>query len=212
MTINSPIIIGITGASASGKSSLAKNIISEINNHKNGKKVLSIGEDSYYKSFDELSFEEKKQINYDHPDSFDHKLFAFQLEQILSGKIVDLPTYDYVEYKRSSETIKTNGEYKVIILEGIQLFHDEKMRNLMDIKIFMDTPPDISLVRRIKRDIKERGRTLDYVLNQYETCVRPMYIKFIEPTKKYSDICVLRGGENKIAIEMIKSKINELIS
>jgi uridine kinase len=203
---NKTIIIGISGASASGKSLLSNTIVNELGSQN----VIVISEDSYYKNRTNLSFEERAKINYDHPDAFDHDLLCEHLEQLQQGKTVQIPVYDFSNHLRSPDT-KTIGQYAIIVLEGILLFADPNVRSMMDMRIFMDTPLDICLIRRLKRDIHERGRDIDSVLTQYEETVRPMYLQFIEPSKKYADIIVPRGGENRIAIEIIQAKMRELL-
>ncbi|OGO91187.1 MAG: uridine kinase [Coxiella sp. RIFCSPHIGHO2_12_FULL_42_15] len=203
---NNVIIIGIAGPSASGKSLLANTIVSELGSDK----VVVISEDSYYKDLTEVDFEERQQINYDHPDALDHNLLFQHLLQLQQGKIVNVPIYDYANHQRSKETQKI-GQHHIIVLEGILLFVEKKLRELMDIRIFMDTPLDICLVRRLVRDTVERSRSLDSVLTQYQQTVRPMYLQFIEPSKRYADIIVPRGGENRIAIDMIQAKMRELL-
>jgi uridine kinase len=200
------IIIGISGASASGKSLLANTIVSELSSEQ----VVVIPEDSYYKDHPEFSPEERAKINFDHPDAFDHDLLCKHLELLQQGKSIEVPRYDFAQHRRSSETQKISQQ-SIVILEGILLFAEKKLRELMDIRIFMDTALDICLVRRIRRDVIQRHRTFESVLLQYETTVRPMYMQFIEPSKRYADIIVPRGGENRIAIDMIKAKMRELL-
>lgn len=200
------IIIGISGASASGKSLLAKTIIEELGS----KQVAIISEDSYYKNFPDMPFEERTKINYDHPDAFEHELLYQHLQQLQEGKTVQVPIHNHAEYLRAEQT-RTVGQHTIIVLEGVLLFVEPKLRELMDIRIYMDTPLDICLIRRIKRDIVERKRSVESVLNQYEQTVRPMYLQFIEPSKKHADIIVPRGGENRIAIDVIKAKMKEML-
>lgn len=201
------MIIGITGPSASGKSLLANTIVRELGSDQ----VVVIHEDSYYKDRKDISFEERTKINYDHPDSFDHELFAQHLKALQNGETVSIPQYDFTQHVRSSE-VKVTGKHTILVLEGILLFFEPKIREMMDIRIFMDTPLDICLVRRLKRDILERKRSITSVLQQYDDTVRPSYFQFIEPSKRYADIIVPRGGENRIAIEMIKAKMRELLA
>lgn len=200
------IIIGISGASASGKSLLANTIVNELGSDQ----VVVISEDSYYKDHSNIPFEERAKINYDHPDSLDHELLIEHLQELQEGKFVDVPTYNHSQHTRDKERRKV-GQHSIIVLEGILLFVDPKLRELMDIRIFMETALDICLIRRLKRDIKERGRSLDSVLKQYEETVRPMFLQFIDPSKRYADIIVPRGGGNRIAIDMIKAKMRELL-
>lgn len=200
------IIIGISGATASGKSLLANTIVNELGSDR----VIVISEDSYYKDHSNIPFEQRATINYDHPDSLDHELLHQHLLQLQAGKSVNVPIYDYSLHVREKQT-RAIGQHSIIVLEGILLFVEKELRELMDIRIFMETALDICLMRRLKRDIKERGRSLDAVLKQYEDTVRPMYLQFIEPAKRYADIIVPRGGENRIAIDMIKAKMRELL-
>ncbi len=201
------IIIGISGASASGKSLLANTIVKELGSEL----VAVISEDSYYKDQSHIPFEQRETTNYDHPDSLDHSLLHQHLCLLQAGKTVQVPKYNHALHARIEET-KTVGKHAIIVLEGILLFVEPALRKLMDIRIFMDTPLDICLTRRLKRDVIERNRTFNSVLEQYETTVRPMYLQFIEPSKRYADIIVPRGGENRIAIDMIKAKMKELLA
>ena len=207
MTHTSPIIIGISGASASGKSLLANTIVNELGSDQ----VVVISEDSYYRDRNNIPFEERARINYDHPDSLDHDLLRQQLTELQAGKAVDIPVYNHSMHLRESRT-RTIGQHTIIVLEGILLFVEKELRDLMNIRIFMETALDICLIRRLKRDISERGRSLDSVLAQYEETVRPMYLQFIEPSKRYADLIVPRGGGNRIAIDMIKAKMRELLA
>jgi len=200
------IIIGISGASASGKSLLANTIVNELGSSQ----VVVISEDSYYKDHSDIPFEERANINYDHPNSIDHELLCQHLMELQTGKSVHVPVYNHAQHIRSKET-REIGQHTIIVLEGILLFAEPHLRDLMDIRIFMDTALDTCLIRRLKRDVKERNRTLDSVLKQYEETVRPMYLQFIEPSKRHADIIIPRGGANRIAIEMIKAKMRELL-
>lgn len=207
MTTDKVIIIGISGPSASGKSLLAKTIVNEIGSDQ----VVVIPEDSYYKNLDHLSMEERSKTNFDHPDAFDHQLLLDQLQMLKRGESINVPQYDFTEHKRKNESQKV-GKHRIIILEGILLFVDEALRRELDIKIFMDTALDICLLRRLRRDIIERERSLESVMEQYQNTVRPMYFQFIEPSKRYADVIIPRGGENRIAIDMIKAKMRELLT
>lgn len=201
------IIIGIAGPSASGKSLLANTIVNELGSDQ----VVVISEDSYYKDNSHLLLEEREKINYDHPDAFDHELLIEHLRQLQQKKSVEIPIYSHSKHIRLQET-RFIGSHTIIILEGILLFSEESLRDLMDIRIFMSAPLDVCLIRRLKRDVAERQRSLDSVLEQYETTVRPMYLQFIEPSSRYADLIVPRGGENRIAIEMIQAKMRELLA
>ncbi|EKD72867.1 MAG: hypothetical protein ACD_45C00557G0002 [uncultured bacterium] len=200
------IIIGISGASASGKSLLASTIVNELGSDQ----VVVISEDSYYKDHSNIPLEERAKINYDHPNSLDHELLYQHLLQLQAGQPVEVPIYSHSMHIREKETRKI-GQHTIIVLEGILLFVEKQLRELMDIRIFMETALDICLIRRMKRDMNERHRSLDSVITQYEETVRPMYLQFIEPSKRYADIIVPRGGGNRIAIDMIKAKMRELL-
>ncbi len=201
-----PIIIGIAGPSASGKSLLAHTLVEELGSNQ----VVIISEDSYYKDRSHLSVEQREKINYDHPDALDHDLLCQQLQQLQMGHSVQIPVYDHTQHTRSPQTREV-GQHAIIVLEGILLLAEAKVRELLDISIFMDTPLDMCLLRRLRRDVKERGRDVECVLDQYEATVRPMYLQFIEPCKRYADIIVPHGGKNRIAIEVIKSQMREML-
>jgi uridine kinase len=206
VTHKKSIIIGISGASASGKSLLANTIVNELGSDQ----VVVISEDSYYKDHSTIPFEERTNINYDHPNAIDHELLNQHLMQLQQGETIEVPIYSHALHTREKST-RTIGNHTIIVLEGILLFVAKELRELMDIRIFMETALDICLIRRLKRDMKERGRSLDAVLKQYEETVRPMYLQFIEPSKRYADIIVPRGGGNRIAIDMIKAKMREML-
>jgi uridine kinase len=201
------MIIGIAGPSASGKSLLANTIVNELGSDQ----VVVISEDSYYKDNRHLTIAEREKINYDHPEAFDHELLCEHLLLLQQGQAVQIPIYSHSEHLRSSET-RYIGQHTIIVLEGILLFADKKLRELMDIRIFMSAPLDVCLSRRLMRDVVERHRSFESVLQQYEATVRPMYLQFIEPSSRYADLIVPRGGENRIAIDMIKAKMRELLS
>ena len=203
---NRTIIIGIAGASGSGKSLLSKTIINELGSDQ----VAVISEDAYYKDLSHLTLEERAKVNFDHPEAFDHDLMVEHLIKLQKGETIEVPTYDFTTHSRAKETRKI-GKHAIIVVEGILIFVDPKLRDQMDVQIFMGTELDICLIRRLKRDIVERGRSIDSVLIQYETTVRPMYWQFIEPCKRYADIIVPHGGQNRIAIEMIKAKMREML-
>jgi uridine kinase len=203
----STIIIGISGPSASGKSLLSNTIVNELGSEQ----VAVITEDSYYKDHSDIDVALRSKINYDHPEAFDHDLLHKHLLALQAGQTVQVPVYNHATHTRESHTREV-GQHTIIVLEGIMLFAEEHLRKLMDIRIFMDTPLDICLIRRLMRDIVERARSLESVLEQYEKTVRPMYLQFIEPSKRYADIIVPRGGENRIAIDLIKAKMKELLN
>ncbi len=201
------ILMGIAGASGSGKTLVSQNLFDALGTNK----VVIIQEDSYYKDLAHLPLEERAKINFDHPDAFDHGLLIEHCHKLLNGESIELPLYDYAIHSRKPET-RHVGPHQVVILEGILVLAIPGVRDLMDIKIFVDTDPDICLIRRLKRDIKERGRTLDSVLTQYQKTVRPMFLQFIEPSKRYADIIIPRGGKNLVAIDIVKSKIEKLLA
>lgn len=201
------IFIGISGASASGKSLLAKTIYDELGSDQ----VVVIHEDSYYKDQSDIPFEKRVLTNYDHPNAFDHPLLRDHMDALEEGKTVNIPVYDFATHNRSPDT-ETVGKHTIVVLEGIMLFASREILSKLDIKIFMDAPLDICLLRRLRRDIILRNRTMESVLEQYETTVRPMYMQFIEPAKRHADIIIPRGGENRIAIEVIKAKMKELLA
>lgn len=187
-------IVGISGASASGKSLIASTLYRELREQVGDHNIGVIPEDCYYKDQTEIPMEERLKVNYDHPNSMDHSLLYEHLKSLKSGQAVEIPQYDYVAHTRKQKTI-TFKPKKVIIIEGILLLTDKRLRGEMDFSIFVDTPLDICLMRRIKRDVNERGRTLDSVIDQYNKTVRPMFLQFIEPSKQYADIIVPRGGK-----------------
>ncbi len=203
----SGILMGIAGASGSGKTLVANTLYQTLGSEK----VAIIQEDSYYRDLADMPFTERAGVNYDHPDAFDHGLLIEHCHRLLNGETVYLPQYDYTTHSRKAET-RTIGPHQVIILEGILVLAIPGLRDLMDIKIYVDTDPDICLIRRLQRDIKERGRTLESVLKQYEETVRPMYLQFIEPSKRYADIIIPRGGKNLVAIDIVRSKIEQLLA
>jgi len=207
---NQCVIIGIAGASASGKSLIASTIYNELRAKVGDHQIGVITEDCYYKDQSHLSMEERVKTNYDHPNALDHNLLCEHLELLIDGKAVDVPEYSYTEHTRTEDTIQITPK-KVIILEGILLLTEPRLRKLMHATIFMDTPLDICLLRRVKRDVEDRGRTMGSVLTQYQKTVRPMFLQFIEPSKQYADIIVPRGGKNRIAIDVLKAHIAKLL-
>ncbi|HBK4956750.1 uridine kinase [Enterococcus faecium] len=207
MTKSKPIIIGVTGGSGSGKTSVRRAIFNNFPDHS----IMMLEQDSYYKDQSHLSFEERLNTNYDHPFAFDNDLLIQHVGDLLNYKAIEKPVYDYVAHTRSQATIIQEPK-EVIILEGILILEDERLRDLMDIKVYVDTDDDIRIIRRIKRDMEERGRTLDSVIEQYLTVVKPMYHQFIEPTKRYADIIVPEGGENHVAIDLITTKVASFLN
>ena len=202
-----PVIIGIAGGSASGKTSVAE-ILRDAYDGNNS--VTIIRQDDYYKDQSHMPFEERLKTNYDHPFAFDNDLLIDQLNKLIEGYSIEKPTYDYANHTRSSVT-ETISPRDVIILEGLFVLQDEAIRNMLDMKIFIDTDADIRFIRRLKRDVKERARTLESVCQQYMTTVRVMHNAFVEPSKKYADIIIPEGSHNTVAIDLLMTKISSII-
>jgi len=195
------LVIGIAGGTGSGKTTLMKNIIDSY-----ADQVTVLSHDNYYKRRDELTYEQRCLINYDEPDALETDLMAVHLDKLRQGQAIDCPVYDFTQHNRSDETVRIVPK-SVIIVEGILIFENKPLRDLMDIKIFVDTDADVRLCRRIKRDVNKRGRTLESVLMQYQTTVKPMHEKYVEPSKKHADIVVPEGGKNLVALDMIMGRI-----
>ena len=195
------LVIGIAGGTGSGKTTLMKNLIQRF-----GNVITVLSHDNYYRRHDELPYEERCKLNYDEPTAFDTGLMVYHLSELRRGVAVDCPVYDFTVHNRSNETVRVEPN-KVIVVEGILIFENQELRDLMDIKIFVDTDADIRLCRRIRRDVTKRGRTLESVLNQYQTTVKPMHEKYVEPSKKYANLVVLEGGKNLVALDMIMGRI-----
>ena len=205
--MTSTTIIGIAGGSGSGKTTVTNEIMKNLEGHS----VALLAQDYYYKDQSHLSFEERLETNYDHPFAFDNDLLIENLIDLRNGKTVEVPTYDYKNHTRSSETIAFAPK-DVIIVEGIFALENKTLRELMDVKIYVETDADLRILRRLLRDTEERGRTMESVVNQYLNVVRPMHNQFIEPTKKYADIIIPEGGSNKVAIDIMTTKIQTLVS
>jgi len=197
-----PLIIGIAGGSGSGKSTVAENVAELLTTSS----VAFIDMDAYYKNFSSLSLDERRTLNWDHPDAFDFDLLCSHLESLSRGKTIDKPEYDFVTHLRRAEPTRVEPA-DVIVIDGILLFVDDRVRELCDVKVFVDADADIRLIRRIERDTNVRGRPLDEIIEQYLSTVQPMHLQFVEPSKRYADVIVPRGGHNAIAIEMIVAKI-----
>ncbi|MFI5372337.1 MAG: uridine kinase [Candidatus Eisenbacteria bacterium] len=200
------ILIGIAGGSGSGKTLVARNIVRELGSDR----VVIIDQDSYYKNLDDIPFRDREARNFDHPDAFDNELLKHHIRELLAGHEVEQPIYDYAEHRRLDET-RTIGDHLVIVLEGILIFVDPELRELMDIKLFIDADPDVRFIRRLRRDIVERGRSVDSVVRQYLESVRPMHLQFVDPAKRFADVIIPEGGHNKVAIDLVKTKIRDLL-
>ena len=201
-----PILIAVAGGSASGKTTVVKKIIERLNSTD----ITVITHDDYYKDLSELPLEERKKVNFDHPDSLDNDLFVAQLSQLLKGYSIEKPTYDFVEHNRSRETT-TIKPTRIIIAEGILILEDERVRDLATIKLFVESDDDIRFIRRLVRDTKERGRSIESVINQYLTTVKPMYYAFIKPTKRYADMIIPNDSNHDVAVDCIARMINDML-
>ena len=200
-----PIIIGIAGGSGSGKTTFAQNLKKEFENE-----IVVLSHDFYYKNHDELTFEERKKLNFDHPNAFDTDMLVEHLKELKNGNPIDHPVYSFVRHNREEQTVRVEPR-KIILVEGILIFENKELRDLMDIKIFVDTDADIRFIRRLVRDVNERGRTIDSIIEQYCSTVKPMHEQFVEYSKKYADIIVPEGGNNKVALSMVKEQIKNIL-
>ena len=199
------LVIGIAGGSGSGKTTLLKNIIQSF-----GPAITVLSHDNYYKRHDEMTYEERCKLNYDEPAALETDLMVRQLEQLRRGQEILCPVYDFTVHNRSDETVLIKPE-RVIIVEGILIFETKELRDLMDIKIFVDADADVRICRRIKRDVNKRGRSVESVITQYQETVKPMHEKYVEPSKKYADIVVPEGGKNLVALAMIQGYISRYL-
>ncbi|MBT4885226.1 MAG: uridine kinase [Legionellales bacterium] len=203
--IKKPLIIGVSGPSASGKSLLVENILASLPQTTN---VAVLSEDSYYRDRSDLSLEERNNLNYDHPNAFEHDLMEHQIKELQNNNEIEVPCYDFTTHLRTKAT-RTVQPGQVIIIDGILILAVTEIRKLLDIAIFMDTPLDICLIRRLKRDQEERQRDISLILEQYQNSVRPMYWQFVSPSKEFANLIVPGGGKNKTAIELIKNNIEQ---
>jgi uridine kinase len=201
MSLSRPLVIGIAGGSGSGKTTVARVIEEAII-----PESVLIDQDAYYKDLGHLVLEERKKVNFDHPDAFDTELMIAQLQALAGGEAIEKPTYDYPAHTRAAETVRVVPR-DVILVEGILLFADARLRGLFDVKVFVDVADDVRFIRRLQRDVVERGRSMESVVRQYLTTVRPMHLEFVEPSKRWADIILPEGGQNRIGIEMIIARV-----
>jgi len=201
-----PILLGIAGGTASGKTLVARRVVEDLGSNE----VVIIDQDSYYRDMKHLSEEERARINYDHPDAFDREFLLEHIQALLRGQPIEKPVYDYKHHRRREDTFRIEG-HSVVILEGILVLEDPALRRLMNIKVFIDADADTRLIRRIRRDVAERDRSLESILTQYEDQVRPMYEQFIAPSKRYADIIVPEGGKNSVAIDLLVTKVRSML-
>lgn len=206
MDSDSTVVFGVAGGTASGKTTVADTILETVG----ASRVAYLPHDAYYRNMSHLPLDERAQLNYDHPNSLETELLVSHIEQLLAGEAVDVPVYDFTEHRRTEETIRVVPS-PIILVEGILIFTDSRLRELMDIKIYVDTDPDVRFIRRMVRDLEERGRSLDSIIKQYLETVRPMHLEFVEPSKRYADIIIPRGGLNKVALDMVVARLMALL-
>ncbi len=201
-----PIIIGVAGGTASGKTTVSDAILERVGRDR----IVYLQHDSYYRDLSHLPLEERSKLNFDHPDALETELLVAHLRQLQAGKPVEIPIYDFTTYQRSAQTRRVEPR-RVVLLEGLLIFVDKELREMMDIKLYVDIDADLRFIRRLQRDIQERGRTMESVIRQYLTTVRPMHLEFVEPSKRYADIIIPSGGFNTTAIEMIVARIEGML-
>ena len=201
-----PLIVGIAGGSGSGKTTLVREILKLLP----GRSVVVLEQDAYYKAAGHFSLEERRAVNYDHPAALDNTLLVDHVRQLRRGMAVNRPVYDFTTYVRLAETVRVEPA-DVIIVEGILILENHRLRDLMDLKLFVDTDADVRFIRRLNRDILERGRSLQSVVDQYLSTVRPMHLEFVEPSKRYADVIIPEGGQNEAAIEMIAARLSAIL-
>jgi len=202
-----PVIIGVAGGTASGKTTVSQAILDRVGRDR----IVFIQHDSYYRDLSHLLLEERRVMNFDHPDSLENELLIRHLDELLVGHVIDVPVYDFRIHTRLPETRRVEPK-PVILVEGILVFVDKALRDMMDVKIYVDTPADIRFIRRLERDINERGRSLRSVIDQYRSTVRPMHLEFVEPSKRYADVIVPQGGFNMVALDMIVAQVRRLLA
>ncbi len=201
-----PIVFGVAGGTASGKTTVARSILAGVG----AAQVAYLAHDAYYKDMSHLAFAERARLNYDHPDSLETDLLVQHVEKLLTSNSVQVPIYDFTEHRRTAQTTCVNAS-PIILVEGILIFTHPRLRDLMDIKVYVDTDPDVRFIRRMSRDMQERGRSLDSIVKQYLETVRPMHLEFVEPSKRYADVIIPRGGMNQVALDMVVSRLVELL-
>jgi len=206
MARKKPVIIGVAGGTASGKTTVSQAILDRVGRDR----IVFIQHDSYYRDLSHLPLEERRVMNFDHPDSLENELLIRHLEELLVGHVIDVPVYDFRIHTRLSETRRVEPK-PVVLVEGILVFVDKALRDMMDVKIYVDTPADIRFIRRLERDINERGRSLRSVIDQYQGTVRPMHLEFVEPSKRYADVIIPQGGFNVVALDMIVAQVRRLL-
>lgn len=205
--MNKPVIIAVAGGSSSGKTT----VVNKILDHLKGYKIVVIRQDDYYKDQSDMTMEERREVNYDHPFSLDNDLFYKHIKELISGNTIEKPTYDFVQLTRAEKT-ETVEPAKIIILEGILVLEDDRIRELADIKLFVEADDDLRFIRRLKRDTEERGRTIDSVINQYLKTVKPMHYAFVKPTKRYADIIIPNDYSHDVAVDLINAKIITILN
>jgi uridine kinase len=201
MTALRPLLVGVAGGSGSGKTTVARSLVTPL-----GERAVLLDMDAYYRDLAHLPFEQRTEVNFDHPDAFDIDLLAAHLETLLAGRPIEKPTYDYARHTRADATVRVEPR-EVVVMEGILLFLDRRLRELFDVRVFVDVADDVRFIRRLTRDVAERGRSLESVIGQYLTSVRPMHLEFVEPSKRHADVIIPEGGENRIGVELIRSQI-----
>ncbi|BAJ63997.1 uridine kinase [Anaerolinea thermophila] len=201
-----PLVIGIAGGTGSGKTTVVKSIIERVGSHR----IACLSHDAYYRDLTHLSLEERQRVNFDHPDSLETDLLIEHIQQLKQWKPVRMPVYDFARHTRTEQTILVEPR-RIILVDGILIFYEPALRALFDVKLFVDTDPDIRFIRRLQRDIVERGRTTDSVIRQYLETVRPMHLEFVEPTKRYADVIIPEGGMNIVALDMVIARIEKLL-
>lgn len=201
------LVLGVAGGSGSGKTTVVQRIVEQVGRER----IAVLHHDLYYRDLSHLPLDERREVNLDHPNAFDNELFARHLDALAAGRAIDVPTYDYATYARLPET-RTVPPRPVVLAEGILLFADPELRRRLDIKVYVDADADLRLLRRLRRDVNERGRSVDGVLEQYERTVRPMHLEFVEPSKRWADVIIPRGGRNEVAIEMVVARVERLLA